>query len=53
MADKMEVEAAENALQGMTHSEQHYFNRFVALLSGAFDAHMKQPRWLTRTPALY
>ena len=24
-----EVEAAEKQLMGMTHSEQHYFNRYV------------------------
>lgn len=27
--DTKDVEAAEQQLKGMTHSEQHYFNRYV------------------------
>lgn len=29
MADKMEVELAEQKMNSMEHSEQHYFKRYV------------------------
>jgi hypothetical protein len=28
--DEMDIETAEQRLKAMEHSEQHYFNRFVA-----------------------
>lgn len=35
--DKMDVEAAEQKMNAMEHSEQHYFKRFVQHLTRALE----------------
>lgn len=36
-----EVEAAEKQLKGMTHSEQHYFNRCVTMVSSTYNIYIR------------